>query len=405
MVCGMSNHTPTVIRVRDGADLLALIPHQIGFTPRDCVVVMGVSGGRGALGMTVRLDLEQIRHPKGGPPLGAYIGRLMVDDGAVRAVIVRYHGIDDPPARLDTAVRGFVGAIAAKMEEIQLWDVGLTRYQRLDERTWRPRGESGPLERVLGTIPAATMAALGSAPAPSRQDVAPLPVPDPIDLRRARRAAARAQDQAARAGAAGISRWRQQMLDGWRNALRPMTAAIAQGRSAEPPDWRVTGEIAAGLSDPVVRDAILTALVHDGEIPDLIVAAGYDSEARAKLGNVLDPREGATIDPDVGTAAEALLAFVAAHAIARRRGQVFGVMAWLAWTLGDGVKARLACTRAQACPGDVLLTEIVQAMMGEAITPRRADAARRRLAGAPTMADAQGERARAWGMTDWSGPF
>jgi hypothetical protein len=362
---------PTIVKARNGADLLSVIPHQIGFAPSDSLVVVALAGPRGRIGVTARLDLADIRHPVHGPALAEHVAGVVADDNARGAVIVRYAGPNDPPVHRDAPVRAFAARIRERVDYIDVWDVGKRSYQRHDPETWHPRGEGGSLERLRETIPMAAYTALGSAPADSREAVAVLPSATDEDMRRARRAASRTWDQRTQAGGLGVRSWRERMLGVWREAFGPLFEAFAEGRRVPRTDPRVLGAIAAAMGDGVVREAILTVIAGEDDLADRVVADGQDRASVMRRRTVLDPRGGPTVDEDRGEAAEILLTLAAVHAIARRKGHLFGGLAWLAWVRGDGVRAKIACERAAACPGDIPLAAIVSNMMQEAISPRR----------------------------------
>ncbi|MDR1152978.1 MAG: DUF4192 domain-containing protein [Bifidobacteriaceae bacterium] len=372
---------PSVIRVRSGADLLSCIPHRLGFTPRNSVVVLSVIGPRGRLGVAARLDLPHLRHPQAGPELAAYTAGVMADDGAQRAVIVRYPGAGDPPAHLDGPVRMLAGVVAARVERIEVWEVGEGRYAHLDARTWRPEGEAGPAERLRGTVPAAAFAAAGSAPAASREALNALPGADRADVRRARRAASRAWDQRIQGGTSGLVDWRSTMLDMWRATLEAEAQALRVGERAAVPDSRVLGEIAAGVNDPAVRDAVIATIAGEEDLANLAILHEHWPAARSGMGALLDPRTGTELDEDRGEAAERLLTHAAVRAISRRKGQLFGVVAWVAWTRGDGPRAALACDRAAECPGQVQLAQTIDQELRCGLSPRGSARARRVLGG------------------------
>ncbi|MDR1295062.1 MAG: DUF4192 domain-containing protein [Bifidobacteriaceae bacterium] len=361
---------PTVIRVSTGADLLSCIPHRLGFAPRNSVVVLSLVGPRCRFGVAARLDLPHIRHPQAGPELAAYLARVIADDGARRAVIVRYPSAGDPPAHLDGPVRMLAAAIGARVEGIEAWEVGEDRYTHLDVRTWRPAGENGGVERLTGTVPAAAFIAAGSAPAVSREAMAALPSADAAEVRRARRAASRAWDQRVQAGASGLTAWRTRMLEIWRGAVEGCEAPCGANERTAVPDSRTLGEIAAAVNDSAVRMAVMAAIAGQDELADLAVAQEHAVTVRSGMDALLDPRAGTVLDEERAQIAERLLTLAAVRAISRRKGQLFGVLAWVAWTRGDGGRAGLACDRAAECPGQVRLAQTIDQELRCGLSPR-----------------------------------
>src|ERR687893_1342327 len=56
----MSAASPTRVRLTDPSELIAAVPHLLGFHPRDSLVVISLDGRR--LGMTLRADLVDPEH-------------------------------------------------------------------------------------------------------------------------------------------------------------------------------------------------------------------------------------------------------------------------------------------------------------------------------------------------------
>lgn len=54
--------TPDVVKVATPSDLVAAVPHLLGFVPAESIVVLGLTGPRGRIVFTMRLDLESERH-------------------------------------------------------------------------------------------------------------------------------------------------------------------------------------------------------------------------------------------------------------------------------------------------------------------------------------------------------
>ncbi|MDR0431849.1 MAG: DUF4192 domain-containing protein [Bifidobacteriaceae bacterium] len=368
---------PTVIRAHCAADILACIPHQLGFVPTSSLVLLSVHAERGKVGLAIRLDLPDIHTIANPTEFIDYVTGLLIDDAAGMVFIVRYPGPGDPAAPADKSVRRLADAVGRKVGCVEIWEVGEERYEQLDPNTWRPTGEGGPTDDLVGTVTAAAFAAAGSNPLASRASVGQLPDPPEVDRRKARRAASRAWDKRTRGGSEGLHAWRVSMLDVWRRALEDLVSAQEAGLRELPLDPRVLGEITAGANDPAVKRGIVGIIAGRQELADRSVLEGDASVA--SFDQLLDPRSGVELDPGVSQGAERLLAVAAAHASKFRKGALFELLAWLAWTLGDGVRARVECERALECPGVHSLAGFVRTALAYGLSPRCPNTARRLL--------------------------
>ncbi|MDR1188606.1 MAG: DUF4192 domain-containing protein, partial [Bifidobacteriaceae bacterium] len=118
----MTSPAAPAITIAGTADLLSLIPHHIGYTPRDSLVVMGTGRWRSRFGVVVRVDLASIRNPQTGPWLARHIADVVADDGATGAVVVRYASPGDPSAHEDRALVEAAVALRARLDELEVWE-------------------------------------------------------------------------------------------------------------------------------------------------------------------------------------------------------------------------------------------------------------------------------------------
>jgi hypothetical protein len=211
--------------------------------------------------------------------------------------------------------------------------------------------------------------------------VAPLPAADEVDVRRARRAAGRAWDRRIVGGRQALGLWRRQMLSAWRMAFDPVAEHLALGTRDAPMDPRRLGEIAAMMDDTVMREAVRVEIGGDSGLADRWVASPADPSLGAEVLAFCDPRAGFVLEPSRAEAAEILFTHAVVHATIRRRGSLFGMLAWLAWGSGDGVRAGIACERAMACPEVPPLARLIGDMLQMGLSPRRPERAKRILTG------------------------
>lgn len=251
--------------------LLARLPHELRFRPRDCVLAVALRGPARTPGLIARIGLPDLLCPSGPELLGRLAGHL-VADGASEVVVVVC--CDDPdPRRADrglradgdtTASRAAATACAAlgAVGPLAVWLVTGDRYLGLGCRdacccppAGRPLTDLGTPDMWGPAVPEV----LGS-----REDVGV--------VRRApagpRRSAAAARSRWADArrrvtGSADVLAWRQRSLQTWRTALAAALEAGPDGRADLGPAQ--IGRIEAALDDTAVRDAVVLTLVAPGD--------------------------------------------------------------------------------------------------------------------------------------------
>ncbi|MFE2754945.1 DUF4192 domain-containing protein [Actinosynnema sp. NPDC059335] len=163
--------------LRDPGDLIAAVPHLLGFHPDDSIVVLLVRGHDVAV--TLRVDLPPPDAPTRSSrkllaPLARYGG-----DAAV--IVVVGGGSGDPPEDLPHA--GLVDEVCASLDAV---DVPLvlavwTRATAKGERwfDYRDVGGSGTVPDPSSTVLAASSAAAGHVTYASRDAMRDLLTPDP----------------------------------------------------------------------------------------------------------------------------------------------------------------------------------------------------------------------------------
>jgi hypothetical protein len=284
---------------------------------------------------------------------------------------------------MDTELRAFNDSLAEVVELGDVWDVGEEWYECLNPKTWLPCGISGPVEDLRQTEVAAVMTANGIALRSSRSQVAPLPEADPLEIRRARRAGSRAWDRRTQGGVDGLDEWRRWMLEIWRSTHRRLADTLGAGQIPDPLDSATLGRIAAGLCDGTSRQAILASIAGREREADQLIEAGAQTWLAGPQAFVIDPRQGARVGGSEGQAAEMILTGAAVLAPAKRKGQLFACLAWLAWAMGDSVCAAIACERAKQCPGDIALADIIDNFLTLGVSPHCPERSERVIGSAP----------------------
>jgi len=358
--------------VRGGPrELVALAWYQLGYRPRESVVVIGLDGVRGRTGLVVRADLGAADR-RTLTAVCRSVVRPLRRTGAHAAVVIavtdRDHEVSRRVARVAAGVMSAAGLTLAEAlyvgpstfgslrcavdgccpelplaevesSEVAARMVAMGRVLAPDEATLLadvepaggPPGSARPGEPGEQEVPAApTGSGASAAPAgsgaPTEQARPAEPLGDP------------------RLDASG---W----LAHWREVLGGTAVAPRSG-------------FAAALRDVRLRDAVLLTLVPGaGRVPEDLLTG------HPVPGSVLD---GAP-DQELLTRGTALLAAAAREAGPGRRADVLGVLAWAAWWSGDGARARLLAERAVAEEPGHRLARLVGLLLEEAVPPRWVD--------------------------------
>lgn len=373
----------TTLEVSEARELLALVPYQLGFQPRESLVVVSLRHPDGRVGLVARTDLDDLRAPVGGAAVAARIVEHLWADGAAAAVLVVY--TDDPlpggpaaGARARAAART-VHAAAGDLDVASTWVVGTVGYCRLgcaDPVCCPVQGR--PLAELESTQVGAHMVWAGASVRASREELAELGhVPEADRLRAAAAAVAwtRARSADGAGGAAHLD-WLERSLAVWRAAVAG-EATVAE-----------LGQLGAALEDVVVRDAVLVSLVPGaGRLPEELVqeagtaasepvaraAAGTDEAVGRAVASIVDPQVGVRPDDSTERSRQALERVVAHHDTSGAPGRT--LLALVAWWRGDAALA--AAHLDQVAPGrDYRLARLVRSALEAGMPPGWAAAAR-----------------------------
>jgi len=412
---------PVVLRVSDPRELLALVPHQLGFRPERSLVLVCLRGERRRVGLVVRGDLPEVsteeRRALAARRVGAdvveRVGRvvdrlvdLAVRDGAAAVVAVVYDDPVEPDllgAAEDPRESGLPGLVelllggacaSAGVRLMDAWWVDGRRYRTLgcrDEACCPADG--APLEALSGTVVAAEMVSRGSSPATSRAGLLDDLRPAPGEQRRdAARSAASARRRARRAaGDPGRSaRVRAEALACFRAAAEverlaalagglgqhggagaPADPAAASGPGGELHDPALLGRLAAALRDPWLRDAVLVCcLPGAAELPEQMVLTGPDARAEELLEEVVGDARGAR-EPDPGLLdpVAGVLAAVVRHLPGSAGAEALAALSWAAWWCGDGARAVACAERALEARAGTSMAELVLDLVDAGAAP------------------------------------
>ena len=377
----------TTIRVSEPRELLALLPHQLGFRPQESAVAVSLRAPRGRVGLIARVDLTDLADVVHGPQLARGLVSHLVADGARRAVLVIYTP-EDPrfPAGGGAALGSSPGLVRAAAEqfreaaepflpEVGVWVVSRSGYLSLDcaDPGCCPRG-GRPLRDLDGTEVGAHMVLAGSLIADSRDELARIEPAAAQPRRNATRVAQRARARRLVAVAAGdeaLHRWRADGMAAWREA----TARSGSGGAGMDP--ALLGRIEASLIDVRVRDAVLLALVPGtGDLPERTLLGGAGRPVgeiaqgtSAALDAVMDTRRGIAPDRTLVGVGVDVLERVVAHTRTSDQAAALTLLALIAWWRADGARAGVLLDRALGADPDHRLALLLSDALARGLSP------------------------------------
>lgn len=347
---------PLLLRLAEPRELLALVPHLLGFQPRSSAVAVSLRGPRGRVGLVARVDLPDLADPVHGPQVARSLAAHLDRDGARRAVLVLYLDSGTPDG--EVLVRdALVTAASAHTAEafdvpfggVEVVVVGSRRYRCLacDPGCCPPEGRT--VDELQATRTGAEMVLAGSVVAPARDALGQVPAASSDARRAVARVRRRRSDARARAAADGpgaLARWRLASLAAWRELVAPDVDGAVRGGTSRA---ALLGRVEAGLDDRRVRDAVLVALLPGtGTLPERALAhAGpaEDAELRGAMSLLVDPATGRAPGPGADVARD-VLQEVVAHGRRSAQAPATTLLATLAWWRGDGARAAVLLERA-----------------------------------------------------------
>ncbi|MGC5166511.1 DUF4192 domain-containing protein [Luteimicrobium sp. DT211] len=360
------------------ADLLAYVPFRLGYRPRDSVVAASLRAG-GAVGLVVRSDLADLGEKRGGGALAGAVAAHVLRDDPRDVVLVAYGDDERAALRGTDALEDALAELGSDVSVAARWHVTSTGYRGLgcaDPGCCPPGGH--PLADIDASPVAAGLVYAGVAVAPSREEAYALVPAEP-----SRRASAlrTARTWVRRRDELGVRAWRRASLRAWRDVRAAVAAADAR-RAVQPAVVQVAasrlGRVAAALTDPILRDAVLLTVLPTGDpgLPDRLVDAastgvGIEAldEAIDAVGLLVDADRGAAPDPDDARTARVAAELVAAHARGDGQAYALGLAAALAWWVGDGGLAGARAARALEVGPDHGLARLVHDALARGVGP------------------------------------
>ncbi len=361
----------TTIPCRGPSDLLALLPYQLGYHPRDAVVVVGLEAGM--LTFVERLDLPPEDHLLDAvrlllPPL--------VRERPDGVLLVGYE--DERGAGAALPLLGLL-ELECRVKGLEVLDSFVVRgghwsSPRCGEDCCRDGGT--PLPDASRTPGVAEFVALGVAPLPDRAAVERLVRVEPAAATRTERALREVAGTPSSGDGAAVG---PEVVDAWARLTRldPDAVAVTDLGDDE------VAVILLSLDDVVWRDAVVARLcpgcLPAGRLPGRFVRL---AEAAVPDRPWVGPGgEGADAVADPAGVGETHARVAATHrlrarllAVARRApdgvaAPFLTVVANLAWWTGDGTVARVALERALVCDPEHRLAQLLSQMVDLGVRP------------------------------------
>lgn len=353
------------LKLDDPAELVAYVPYRLGFQPEESLVVLSVRErvpGEPSLGLVARFDLRDVADPRIEEALLAEIEQHLAAERCVAAWLLVYDDLDRPGPGEPI---GHAQQILARWRERlptapgRSYLVTGTRWFCL-ECTHEPAcpEEGRSREELAATAIAAAMVVNGQHVAPSRAElvrVRPDSAPGAAAAQRAR--AARLSEFGRMTTAGHRSAWRRRMARAWDRSV---------GRDAAGPGPTRYGILLAGLTDKLVRDAVLTSAMGSMSAEEALSRP----EAAGAAFTAPEPPE-----PERVERALCLIEETIRYASPKAALPAWTASAWLAWWLGDGARCDVLLTQAERVDPDYRLAVLLRRLLDARIPPGWVDRA------------------------------
>jgi hypothetical protein len=327
---------PHPIRLSSPTDVLAVIPHLLGFHPARSLVVLGAEGTRERVGLGFRYDLPDPPDPAAAAGITEHAAAVLRQRELPLVIVVGYG-----PGPLVTPLADAL-IPALRRRELTLHEMVRTEHGRYWSYLCSEPGccppEGVPFD--IGAHPAtAAMAEAGLTPFPDRDALAGTLAPVAGEAAESMSAAAdRAGERAARlverAGRQGSPGFRRLISDQGRRAVREAIAAYRDGRAIGDDQF---AWLALTLAEMRVRD---------------------DAWAR--------------MDPAHNRAHLRLWTDLVRHADPGQVAPAASLLAFTAWQAGDGALASIAVERALAADPGYSMAELLRDIVDAGVPPSEA---------------------------------
>jgi len=359
----------TTIHLSGPADVLAVLPYQLGFYPRDSLVAVSMRGTR--LGLVQRIDLPPPEHV--GDAVAAMMAPLRKDSPRSVLLIGFEERDDECRAMLD----GMAAACVA--DGVEVTDRFVVRGERWFAPDCHQRccpSEGLPLHTPSEVPAVAEFVGRGVCPLPDRSALADRLTPSLPQIRNDLSALADgrlAQHEAAKdAGVDELDECRATELDVWARVLWAEDDADSIRARLPLHDLAM---LAVSLTDVDVRDALI-AWLCPGTLARELIDPMLLTQIRETLGE----------QPWVEGQIREIDQVITMQRIERRMCEICAalpdlwavpaltVLATFTWWRGDGALTRIALERALGIDPRYRLAMLLEQMVDLAIRPERASA-------------------------------
>lgn len=348
----------TTLKISEPRELLAYLPHHLGFQPHNSLVIVCVRGTGREVGLVLRVDIADIAHPDAGAYQIDHIIEHIGFDGASEIFLALYcteHDLENSQSQARIAYTMFTALTSNRINVLDAWAVTDQYFFSLtcDENCCV---EPQLVTDFAGAATAAAAVYAGSHVATSREELANIALAPKSQRDRAQRATHR---WVARRNSQGERSWQIDSWQEWEETLRAVmnTATVNEASSAQSLSFNegideilndplLLGRLQAGLEDYRVRDAVMiSAIPGEGDLPTRSVLQDAREEVGRSVDKILDPTS--AVGPGFEThVVERVLKAVAAHSSQRRMAPVLTLMGWISWWQGAGARAAVLIERA-----------------------------------------------------------
>lgn len=346
--------TTTVIKLKQSRDLLAYVPHRLGYTPRRSLVLIGMSrypsGTR--LGLVVRCDLPRVWMDDPDAATAGHMVENLFADTSVNAVVPVLYvdapppgaglaGRDDGPEPQTAAVIRAAVVDAGFVLVDELWVAGdrWRSYACADADCCPPSGR--PTTEIESSAVGAELVLAGSSPAESVDELTALPAVDAETAAAVRNALdAAVVRRGDETGGGGLVPWRRRQLDLWRHAFDAEPTSIAPDELAR---------LIVALADSWLRDGVLLDIFGFTAHAGVVVEPDPPPDTMEAMSRVVGADPSAP-DRERLCRAESLVRVLAATATGTWRAAPLAVLGWIEWCRGRSSTAGIYLDR--ACEAD-----------------------------------------------------
>ncbi|GAA3721361.1 hypothetical protein GCM10022399_42150 [Terrabacter ginsenosidimutans] len=338
--------TASPIKLRSPAELLAVLPHLLGFQPQHCIVVVAIRDNK--IGLTQRMDLPD--HERVKAVADALLGHVL-RDSANAALLVGYEESAGESLPL-------IETVSARLKSS---DVSVRDRLVVHDGRWRsldcnrpsccpPDGNPVPAPTEVASA-VAEFIGVGSSPLPDRQSLADQVKAGP---------AARDVDELLCRGRESSStsaggEAQHQLAEVWARVLAIGSAPITAADAAV---------ALQSLTDISTRDGITSLLS-----PNNLDLETLPDDTQALVRRITSARAVDHDEDSTTGAIKARLIDLCQHATDRHAAPALTVLATYSWWHGDGALARVAIDRALRCEPGYRLARLLSLMLDEGIRP------------------------------------